>query len=250
MSSLKETIASNIGEIKHTGADRLARIRQIFRDAVRESLSEFEEGSSEIRSIASEAASVALSTLIESGADAKAEVSASLDGIVDAVGERRRTAISKAETDAKQLQAVLDREMTDLQADVDEAIGGIEASASSTTPEFKELLDSAIASIRGSEESALIAKRYAQLQAQLSILRANLSARYGDRFDEIGTYIEDAKEWYRKAKEAPDAATETIQQKHDAFENLLAEAGSAIAKREQRVRSVLKNLLSAAAEAL
>lgn len=250
MSSLKENLTKNVSEIKHTGADRLARIREIFRGAVRQSLSELEEGSSEIRAIATEAASVAMSSLKDRGADAKDEISASIDGIVDAVGERRKTAISKAETEAKQLQVVLDREMAGLQADVDEAIGGIEASASDTVPELREFFDSAIASIKRSEESALIAKRYAQLQAQLSILRANLSARYGDRFDDIGTYIDDAKEWYQKAKEAPDATSEAIQQKHDAFENLLADAGSAIAKRERRVRTVLKNLLAAAAEAL
>jgi hypothetical protein len=85
-------------------------------------------------------------------------------------------------------------------------------------------------------------KRYAQLQAQLSVLQANLSARYGERYDEVKKHLDDAKTWYERSQPKAEAAAEQVKQKRIEVEHKLGEAGAALARREQRVKQLLKEL--------
>jgi alpha-L-arabinofuranosidase len=91
-------------------------------------------------------------------------------------------------------------------------------------------------------------KRYAQLQAQLAIVQANLSARYGEQYEQVKDYLDEAKTWYEKAKEDPEIVTEKVSQTRNTFEQKLGEAGSAIAQKEQKIKHRLRELWDSLSE--
>jgi hypothetical protein len=116
--------------------------------------------------------------------------------------------------------------------------------------EVREQIDHAIATVRDSEEAALLKKRYAQLQAQAAILRANLSARSEEYYDRAQGHLEDAQRWYRQARPQAEAMKEQADQKAVEMDTRIGEAGTALAKRERQVRRLLRDLLHQAGEML
>ena len=58
--------------------------------------------------------------------------------------------------------------------------------------EIKSALNSTVATIKDSEEVTLMKKRYAQLQAQLAIVKANLGERYGESAENVKQYLDEA----------------------------------------------------------
>ncbi|MEM8831243.1 MAG: hypothetical protein AAGE96_18070 [Cyanobacteria bacterium P01_G01_bin.19] len=95
---------------------------------------------------------------------------------------------------------------------------------------------------------ALLQKRYAQLKAQLAIVRANLAGRYGESYDNVNHYLNNAKAWYEKAKANPEVFTGKIEEKQQEFEEKLGQTGAAIGKRERQVKSMLKELWKSVSE--
>ena len=93
-------------------------------------------------------------------------------------------------------------------------------------------------------------QRYAQLQAQIAIIRANLTARYGGRYEEIQEHLDQAKSWYDQTRPQAETVVEQADQKRAQLEERIGEAGTSLAKRERRIRQVLSDLLQTAAEHL
>ena len=85
-------------------------------------------------------------------------------------------------------------------------------------------------------------KRYAQLKAQLAVVQANLANRYGESYDNVSQYLDEAKTWYEIAKENPEFFTEKVEEKQAEFEQKLGEAGTAIARKEREVKRILQEL--------
>ena len=240
--SIKTKITDDLQKAKQEGKLRTERIREIVQAAVSQTSSEFKEGSGEIREIVKEAISTIIDSFKEKGGEIKEEITASIEGVIDGITHAKRSSIAKTQAELKQLQAQIDAEETELQDQIDNALADIEETGKDTSPHIKASIESAINSLKDSEEVSLMKKRYAQLQAQLAVLQANLSARYGERYEDVKKYLDDAKTWYERSQPKAEAAAEQVKQKRIEFETKLGEAGAALARKEQRVKQLLQEL--------
>lgn len=243
---VKERITADLQRAKDEGKLRGDRLREIVQAAVAQAGSELKEGSTEFRAVVKDIFAVVVEALRDRGGEVKEDVTASLEGAIAGLSQQKRQAIAQSEAEIQQLQAQVEAQEAALQTEVDSLLIDIEASESTEgdstkTDQVREALNSAIDGFKNSEEAALMRKRYAQLQAQLAVLRANLAARYGEH-EEIQRYLDDAKSWYENAKPKAEAVAEQVKQRHSTVEQKLGEAGGAIARKEKQVKQVLQEL--------
>jgi phage-related protein len=244
-----EQIRADLRKAQQEGQLRTDRVREIVKTATAQAVGEIKQGSSEIRSIAKEALAIVVESLQGRGKEIRDELSASIEGIVEGVSHSRREAITRSETEINQLQAQVREQEEQLNAEIEHTLAEIDTTAKSSSSELRDAIESTVATLRDSEEMALLRKRYAQLQAQLSILKANLAARYGDRYEEMKHHLEDAKVWYGNTRDQADqAGSSAVEQKQVEFERKIGEAGTAIARKEKQVKQILKELLNSIVE--
>jgi len=242
INTIKEQITTDLQKAKEEGKLRSERIKEIVQSAVSQATSEVQEGSTEVRFIIKEAVTTVIENFKERGGELKDEVTASLQGAIEGISASKRQAIAKNQAEVQQLQAQIDADEQELQSQIDNALIDIEETTKDTPSSTKLAIESAINSLKDSEEANIMRKRYAQLQAQLSVLQANLAARYGERYEDIKKHLDDAKTWYEKTQPQAEVTAEQVKQKRTEFEDKLGEAGAALAKKEQRVKQLLKEL--------
>jgi hypothetical protein len=240
--SIKTKITADLEKAKEEGKLRSDRIREIVQSAVSQASSEFKEGSGEIRSLAKEAVSAVLENVKETGAEIKEDITASIEGVIQAISSAKRKTIAQRQSQLEQLQAHIDADEQELQKEIDSTLIEIEQTSKDTSPDTKAALDSAIASIKDSEEVSLMKKRYAQLKAQLAVLQANLAARYGEQYEDVKKYLDDAKNWYDRTQPKAEVVADQVKQKRSEFEEKLGETGTALARGEKRVKQLLREL--------
>jgi len=246
--NIKEQIQTDLKQAKETGQLRTERIREIVKSAVSQLSSEFKEGSTEIRGLVKDAVSAVIESLQERGTEMKEEVTASIEGALEGVNRKRHENIIQTQSELQRLQAQLDSEEEKLQQDVDVILAEIEETGKEKPADTKTIIDSAVNAIKDSDEVSLLRKRYAQLQAQLAIVRANLAARYGGRSEEIQNYLNDAKTWYNQARPQAEVVATQVVQKRSQLDDKLKEAGTAIARKELQIKQTLRELLLATAD--
>lgn len=246
--SIKDQLNSDLQKAKEEGKLRTDRVREIVQSAVALAISELREGSGEVRSIVKDAVSTIVENLQEKGQERKEEITASIEGLVQGLSQAKRENIAKSQAEVKQLQSQIDSDEADIQSQIDSALTDIQETTKETSPDVRSTIESAVDSLKDTEEVALMRKRYAQLQAQLAILQANLAERYGDRFEEVNKHLDTAKDWYTKTRPQAEVTVDRVKEKSTDFENQLGEAGTALAKKEQHARQLLKELLSTATE--
>ncbi len=244
--NIKEQIQSDLQQVKETGQMRTERIREIVKNAVSQVVSEFKEGSGELREVVKDAVSTVIENLQEKGGELKEEVTASIEGALEAINHKRHEAIARTQGEVKQLQAKMDNEEAQIQQEIDGILADIEDTGKEKSVQTKTAIDSAINAIKNSDEVSLLQKRYAQLQAQLAIVRANLAARYGGRTEEVKGYLDEANNWYTKARPQAEVIAARVEEKRSQLEDKLGEAGTAIAQKEQKIKQTLKELLHTA----
>ncbi|MDX2214130.1 MAG: hypothetical protein SFY66_12650 [Oculatellaceae cyanobacterium bins.114] len=244
--SFKDQITTDIQKAKEEGKLRSDRLREIMKLAVSSAASELREGSTEIRSLVRDAVVTAIDSLKDRGNEAREEITASIEGAIEGISESRRQAIAKSEVEMQRLQSQIDSQEKELQDDIDYALNDIEANSNGTSENVKAAVKSSLSSIRDSEEVALLRKRYAQLQTQISVVKANLSARYGERYDEARRHLNEAQTWYAEAVQRAENQTDTqqdrLQEKQAEVEAKMSQAGTALARKERQVRQLLKDL--------
>lgn len=250
-SPIKEQIANDLNQVKEVGQLRVERVREIVRSAVAQVTSEFKQGSGEIRSLVKDVISGAITGLKSGSSEIQEDVTASIEGAIEGVNSTRDRSISEVQAEIKQLLAKLESEEEKLQQQVESSITGIEEAGREAPSDIRAYVESAINRLQDSGEAALLKKRYARLQAQAAILRANLAARYGGRHQEIKGYLDEAKSWYDKTRaKAEDVGAAPLEQKRSQLEERFGEAGTALAKKERQLRRTLSELLQSAAVAL
>ncbi|MBE9179669.1 histidine kinase [Oculatella sp. LEGE 06141] len=248
--SVREQIKTDLNKAKDEGQLRSERIREIVRAAVMQSRAELREGSIELRSIIKEAIAAVVEAFQERGHEAKEDITASIEGAIEGMSQTRRESIAKIQTEIQTLQTQVDSEETALQTEIDGVLTDIETTGKGSSADVNATIEAAVESVKDSEEVALMRKRYAQLQAQLAILRANLSARYGEQYEDVTRHLDEAKTWYANARSRAEAEESTVlERRQTEFEQKIGEAGSAVARRERRVKQVLKELWHSASEA-
>ncbi len=247
---IKEKITSDLKEAKEAGQLRAGRIREIVQESVSQVATELKLGSGDLRSIVQDAISAVIESFQEKGGELKEEVTASVEGAIEGISSLRRQSIAKTQTEVKQLQAKLDTEEDELQQEIESLLSDIEKASQDNPPKVKDCIESAINAVKNSEQVGLLQKRYAQLQAQLAIVRANLAARYGGRYEEVKEHLDEAKNWYSQTRPQAEAVVDQAEQKREQLEERIGEAGASLAKGETRIRQILSELLQSAAEHL
>jgi hypothetical protein len=244
-SSFKERITSDLEKAKSEGRTRSEHIREIFRTAISQAMGEIKAGSNEIQDVVRDAIAALLETSREKRDDLKDNVTASMEGLVEGISQAKRDEIAKTEAEIQQLQVQIQAEEKDLQNTVNDALAEVEkvSQESPSDPDFQDMVRNIIQAIQNSEEVELLQKRYAQLQAQLAIARANLAARYGERYEEVKKYIDAAQSWNERAKDQLDKTTVApLQKKQAELEAKIGEVGTAVAQKEKRIKELLKEL--------
>lgn len=249
-SSLKDKIVSDLKKSQEIGKLRSDRIREIISAAISQLKSEFKGGSSEIRPLVKEAFSAVLTGLQETGGEVKESVTASVEGVLDGITSAREKAIADTEAEVKRLQAQLNQQEDDLEQAIETGIAGIQDAAADAPGDVREQITAAIDALQNTEEASLLRKRYAQLQAQASILRANLAARKENYYDQAQAHLDDARSWYSKARSQAESTKGQADQKFTQLEQQIGEAGAALARRERQVRQLLSDLLHRAGDAV
>lgn len=248
---IKEEITAELEQAKQTGQLRSGRIKEIVRSAVSQVASELKSGSSDIRLIVKDAVSAVSESLKEKGGEIKEEVTASIEGVIEGISSKREQSIAKTQAEVKQLQAKLDTQEEELQGEINRLLTDIEEDGKDSPPNIKVSIEAAINALKNSEEVALMQKRYAQIQAQAAILRANLAARYGGRYEEVKEHLDEAKKWYNRTGNQAETVVDQAQQKRSPqLEETIRETREAIGKGERRIRKLLSELLKTAAELL
>lgn len=247
MSYLKEKLAEDLQKAKAEGQLRTERIKEIVKEAVSSTVTEFKEGASQVREIIADV----MATVVENLKDReiKDEIVASVQGAIEGLSDKKRQGILQAREEVRQLEDKIDLREREIEEEIDSVLVNIESSENQNGNDPKTTIAAAIKAIRESEEVALMQKRYAQLQAQLSVLKANIEARYGENYGEVQTYLvnkylEDAKNWYRESQKWAQTESEKswLEAKQADFERKTGEVGSALARKERQVLRILKEL--------
>ena len=241
-------LASDLEKAQSEGKLRAERIREIVKSSISEVGSEFKGGSQEIRDLVKQVVGTVLETVKGKGEEVQENVTASIEGVIDGISQAKQESIAKTQAEVKQLQARIDQHEQELQNNINLALSDIQEVGTNKSDQVKTAIESAITTIKNSEESTLMQKRYAQLKAQLAIVNANLVGRYGQRYQEVKDYLEEAQSWYEKAKDEPEIHTEKIDHKRKDFETKLGEAGTAIAQKEKEIKQRLNDLWKSISE--
>lgn len=245
---LKAQITQELNQAQAVGQLRVERIRDIVQSAVTQTAQEIKFGSSDIRLIVRSVLSAVSESLQETRSEIKEEVTAAIEGAIEGINSWRHQSIAKTQVEVKQLQEKLETEEDQLQQEIERLLTDFKETAKDTSPKLKVTIESAINTLANSEEVALMRKRYAQLQAQAAILRANLAARYGGRTEEVNRYLEEAKNWYNRSRPQAEAVVQQVEQKHLQLEEKLGKAGVGVAQKERQLRQILGDLLKTAVE--
>jgi len=99
--------------------------------------------------------------------------------------------------------------------------------------------------VRESEEMGLLRKRYAQLEAQASLLKARLATEKEATYEQAHYYLDEAKVWYARAK---CEAREGVDQRIAAIEKQIDDAKVTVKKKAKEARQGITDLLNRAAD--
>ncbi len=256
---MKARIQADLDKAKTEGKLRSERIRDILREAVSQAVGELKEGTGELRLLVKDAVGTVVETVRDQGVDAKDEIQASIEGAVEGVSDARRAAIAQIEGQVDELQSKIDAEESQMQEDVDIVLADIHETAQQDPSDINSAVTQAVDAVRNSPEASLLRKRYAQLRAQLEILRANLDAEgsgeEGMRYENIKRYLDKAKAWYDRAYQQGTKveidhasradsirANDYIAQQQADVEQKMSDAGRAAAQRERQIKQRLQEL--------
>jgi hypothetical protein len=246
--SRKDKIINNLQQAKQTGQLKTENIRDIVKTAVAEAASEVKEGRTEIIGLVRDAIAAVVEIYQDKKGEIKEEVSASIEGAIEGISSTRREAINKNQSEIQTLEVKVETEEEQLQQEIDEVLKEIKTEDKDNSERVKTAIVEAIHNLENSEEAVLLQKRYAELKAQLAIVKANLASRYGGSYGNVNNYLDEAKTWYEKAKENPEVFTGKIEEKQQEFEQKLGETGVALASKERQVKQLLKELWKSISE--
>lgn len=249
---IKERINADLQKAKEEGGLRTGRIREIVQAAVSEALAELKEGSGEIRTIAKDAVSAVVENVREKGKEAREEIAASIEGVVEGISGTKREVLAQAQEQANKLQAEINEQEKQLDADIDGALVAIESAEEPATAStnVRSLIDNAIKRIK-EQQLPVIQEQYARMKEQLNLLDERLAERYGDRYTEVKQRVEttrdNAKVWYDETRAKAEAGEPTpIEKTQVDLHSKAAEAGVSAAQKEKEIKQRVKAFLQTA----
>lgn len=245
--SVKERIQEDLQKAKSEGSLRAERIRDIVKAAVSEAMAEVSQGTGELKAIATDALMAAFAVVRDRAATRTEDMAASVEGVVEGIGESHREAIAQAQVQIDDLQQTLNQADRQLEAEITTALATVdlpEAEATTKTP-FKVLVDLVVNTVKEREVFNIFQQRYDRLKQQLAELDTRLQERYGDRYDEVKRQLETAQTWYASAKaEGETLGTEAKHFKQDELEAKAADLGTTIAQKEAKIKAQLREIVN------
>lgn len=246
--SRKDRIIAALEQAKQTGELKSEKIREIVKTAISQMAAEVKEGRSEISALVQDAIAAVVETFKEKSGEIKDEIAASIEGAIEGVSSAKRQEIAQTQAQIQNLQTKAETEEQQLQQEIDGVLTDLQGKGNEEPEWVKTAIESAIKTVKDSEEVAVLQRRYARLKVQLAILQANLASRYGERYEEAKQYLDEAKNWYERAKEDPEVFTDKVAHKRAEFEQKLSEAGTAVARKERKVKQLMGELWTSITE--
>ncbi|MDG2614894.1 hypothetical protein P7L53_01420 [Thermoleptolyngbya sichuanensis XZ-Cy5] len=247
--SVKERIQEDLQKAKSEGGLRAERIREIVKAAVSEAAAEVSQGTGELKAIAKDALTAVFAVVRDRATTRTEEMAASVEGVVEGIGEFHREAIAQAQTQIDDLQQTLDQTDRQFEEEVTVALATVdlpEAEATTKTP-FKVLIDLVVNAVKEREVFDIFQQRYNHLKQQLAELDGRLQERYGDRYEEVKSQIETAQTWYANAKTKGETlGNEAKHFKQVELEEKAADLGTTIAQKEAEIKAQLRQIVNSA----
>ena len=242
--SVKEKISTNLVKAKEEGQIRAEHIREIVKDAVKQTVAELKEGTSEISLIVKDAVSTVVAELKESGKETTEQITASIEGAIEGSTHQRQQALNQRRAKVLDIQTELDIQQQQLDREIADVLIDIKASESTDSiGDDSEAINLAVNTVQDQQESGILQEQYLHLRSQLSSLDQKLANRYGDRYNEVKQQWEKTKTWYSQKKaEAEANGTIPLQQKQAEIETNLGDLGSVVARKEKEVKQHLQEL--------
>ncbi|GAB4464771.1 MAG: hypothetical protein OHK0037_19140 [Elainellaceae cyanobacterium] len=245
--SVKERIQEDLQKAKSEGSLRAERIRDIVKAAVSEAVAEVSQGTGELKAIAKDALTAVFAVVRDRAATRTEDMAASVEGVVEGIGESHREAIAQAQVQINDLQQTLDQADRQLDAKITTALATVdlpEAEATTKTP-FKVLIDLVVNAVKEREVFDMFQQRYDHLKQQLAELDVRLQERYGDRYDEVKRQLETAQTWYASAKTRGESlGKEAKHFKQVELEEKAADLGTTIAQKEAEIKAQLREIVN------
>lgn len=253
---VKKQLAADFEKAKSTGSVRVERIRQIFQDALAQTVTELKQGTGETRSIARDSISTLTENLKNTQATPQEVVPVQVeiqDDSVDAV-----ILVVEPDAESSSVHSVLIENQSSEDVVLPQAV--IESSqeqalsqpaelpaAESFTDSLKGLIAQVMRSLKEGEAYATFQQQLVKLKQQMSVLDAKLASRYGDRYEgfkqEFNQDVEKTKTWYEGMKtDANVRGMNVVEYKQAELVIKMGEAGVTIAQKEEKIKQLLKEL--------
>lgn len=246
MKPVKDQMSADFEKAKSAGSVRVGRIRQIFQEALSQTVSELKQGASEFGSIAKESTSTLTENLKSTQKSTPQEVipvQVEIHDDVDVANLITELPEPVAETPIEQPLSA------------SQTVVVIEAPATqqeSTTPEalaasLKALIEQMVRSFKSGETYATLQQQFANLREKMATLDDKLSNRYGNRYEKVkqdfSQDVENTKAWYERMKaEANASGVNVLEHKQAEITVKMSEAGATIAQQEAKIKQLLKEL--------
>lgn len=253
--SFKDQLATNFEKAKNAGSVRVERIRQIFQDAVTQTMTELKEGTGEMRSIAKESTSTLTENLKQPQKTAvQTEVIPVQVEIQDDGVEPTVAVVDSAEPslfDAASTEVHISTDVVQPQAD--EQAASQSSTSESLVDSLKTLIEQALRSFKEGATYANLQQQFAKIKEQLAVLDVKLSERFGERYkntkQEFNQDMERTKAWYEEMKEnANTSGMNLLEYKQAELVIKMSEAGMTIAQKEAKIKQLLKELWQTASK--
>lgn len=249
MNPFKDQISADFEKAKSAGGARVERIRQIFQDAMSQSISELKQGAGEIRSIAKESTSTLTENLKNAPKSTPqtevipVQVEIQDDGevanlAVELPAEPEAAPPTEQPQTASQTVVMVEEPASSQQEP---------ATAKSFAESAKALIEQMLRSFQSSETYATLQQQLEQLRKQMATLDAKLTDRYGERYEkfkqEFNQDMENTKAWYDGMKADADASgMNVIEYKQAELVIKMGEIGVTIAQKEAKIKQLLREL--------
>ncbi len=172
----------------------------------------------------------------EEAEQALKEAEKALQQATETASEAREMQISKLQAQTKAAQKA-----------ISDDVSSAKTHLSKLVTSTKSRIDSYDESIRESDEVKSLKKRYAQLEAQAALLKANLAMKMDDTEELATAYLDESKAWYNSLK------LQTSQRWDKELSNMserIDETKQALQEKDKEARTKLADLLEQAAAML
>lgn len=248
MNTMKDQIAADLQKAKEVSGARVERIRQIFRDALNQSVAELKEGGSEIGSIAKTTLKVTLQDQSRPTNQDAVQRPIPVEVIIETEDETDDEMAQDAvhETSAVQADDVIAPtvELTEIQVVQPD---GSESSEVPQSGALQSLLNRMVDLLKKEGVYDKVEQQWGEFRTQLENLDAKLDEQWGNRYitfkQDLRKDARGAKDWYSKTKESATSEGKFwVDEKQAELEMKAGEAGATLAQKEAKIKQLLKEL--------